>query len=110
MNEQKLRALVERMEPAPWVQLSGKYLAVDRDERPQVFRALHETDEVGIMALRNAAPALLACVEALRRLHDDETPPEHLAWCDTYDMTDKPCSCGLTALAAFDAIEVPDAK
>ena len=59
-----LRAVLERMTPGPWLQFSHKYGAVDRGESPQVFRAISEADELGIMWLRNTSAQALAVVEA----------------------------------------------
>lgn len=67
-----LRDVVSRMTPAPWLQLSGKYMAVDRGERPQVFRAWNAHDEEGVMVLRNTFDALLAVALRLHEVpHED---------------------------------------
>lgn len=46
--------------PGPWLQLSHKYLSIDRGETPQVFRQATEADE----RLMKAAPDLLAALKA----------------------------------------------
>lgn len=72
-----LEALGDKATPAPWEQLSGKYMAIDRGEHPQVFRDLTAVDEQFILAVRNAFPRLIhqlrqqtACAEAAERERD----------------------------------------
>lgn len=46
----------------PWEQITGKYMAIDLGETPQVFRPVNDAD----LALMKAAPDLLAEVASLR--------------------------------------------
>lgn len=99
----KAREHDEKTTPGPWEQLSGKYMSVDRGERPQVFRSLTEHDEAFVLWSRTAVPELadaleaaLAVVEAVRARYDcgcPGHPQKHYYWCE--DVT--------KALAAYDA-------
>lgn len=107
-NEQKLRALVERLPPPGWW--------VDRYDahRWSIVEGAHEADvgaigetyhpdtAHGLVALRNAAPALLACVEALRAFLKKQGHPTEWARETTR------CKLCLLAdvVAAFDALQI----
>ena len=106
MNIDNLRQLLDEATPGPWQQGTGVHDNVIRaegdfdwvgvggtrhDTRDPVFRGQvsnrdgqHVADARAIVALRNAAPDLLAAVEALERLTDAAGPigeddgPDHI--------------------------------
>lgn len=57
--------------PGPWLQLTGKYMAIDNGQTPQVFMAITEADE----ALMLAAPDLLAVAHRTAKLFGDTDSP-----------------------------------
>jgi hypothetical protein len=85
MTLDHLKTTLAAMTPGPWTgdRLNGtvKYCVLGADRVPVIrgdsseYGILRSEDEEGVMAIRNAAPALIECAELLREIrtfaHDD---------------------------------------